>query len=319
MTMPHRPVAAQGSEVAEFARIPASGLESRPEFSGILLGDSGAKPQRAGFTLLEVILASVLSLVLLAALYTTLRLHLTMAQRGPEAVQRSQLGRAVLNRVARDIRAIVPPTETSGTQTTGSSEPLSGDPAADLAAEELGTITAGMLGGPDWLMLYITQPLPNLDDAEFASLSGQVAQASNIVRVSYTLTAVATQPDQQGRTIRLGVARSEVASVVADLFDAGSDDSDYRAATQFLSDDVALMQFQYWDDTLGDWIDSWGFDVPIAPPRAIRITLSLQDSQGASALATGAFLAPESTWEPYYSMVVAVPAYRESAEAEAVQ
>lgn len=288
--------------------------------------------RRAAFTLLEVLLAISLSLVLLAALYSALKMHLTFAQRGPEQVRKTQMARAIVERIARDVRAVIPPaaqtespasaygasTGSSAGSTAGStssSTSTTNSTADGMTGSTTGSSTApvtdaystacGVLGGSDWLQLYIANYLPNLDDVELAASSGAVAQTSNVVRVTYALTLLTTQPDSKGRTQRLALARSEVASIAAERLDTAGDDSDMRATTAYLCDDLSVIQFQYWDDLTGMWLDSWGVDTPIAPPRAIKVFISLlqPDEYVESQLGLGGGL---STWEPNFQLVIPI-------------
>ncbi len=295
--------------------------------------------------MLEVILASSLSLVLLAALYAALRMHLTFAQRGPEQVMRAQTARAIVERISKDVRAVIaqppaPPTDSSSggsssgatesTQTSGVTNQSGSGTATAGAAATTGGSTAdagtsssasattttpsaysdafGVLGGADWVQLYIADYRPDLDGAELSALGGGVARASNVVRVSYSATYLTTRPDAKGRTQRLSLARTEVAAVAAEQFDTGSDESDFRATTDFLGDDLSLVQFQYWDDSTATWLDSWGVDTPLAPPRAIKVTISLQPPDELLETQMG-LTGGQSTWQPTYSMVIPISSW----------
>jgi prepilin-type N-terminal cleavage/methylation domain-containing protein len=307
--------------------------------------------RRHAFTLLEVLLAISLSLVLLTALYSALKLHLTFAQRGPEQVRNSQRARAIVERIARDVRAVIPPaakaqstgTSTSGTGSTGASSGSTTNSTDGSTASTTGTTNTstdgttsststegtttgtdayvaayGVLGGTDWLQLYIANYLPNLDDAELAASTGSVAQISNVVRVTYALTVLTTSADSKGRTQRLALYRSEVASVGAERLDSASDDSDIRATTTYLADDLAYVQFQYWDDLTATWLDSWGVDTPIAPPRAIKVFISLQKPEEylESSLGMSGGL---STWEPNFQLVIPIATWDPDAESSSTE
>ena len=288
----------------------------------------------AGFTLLEVILAMSLSIVLLAALYAALKLHLTFAQRGPEQVRKVQLARAVVERIARDVRAVVPQaakesstsaSSTSSSNTTTGATPTgsTGSTSSSSTSTTSGSTSEpdpyrdafGVLGGTDWLQLYVADYHPNLDDTELAAAGGSVAQALNVVRVTYTLSYISTSRDAQGRTQRMALARSEVAAIGAQRLDSASDDSDYRATTEFLCDDIGQVQFQYWDDTTQTWLDYWGSDTPIAPPRAIKVFVSLlaPDEYLKSQLGLSGGL---STWQPNFQLVIPIATWTSDSSAE---
>jgi prepilin-type N-terminal cleavage/methylation domain-containing protein len=301
-------------------------LPSRPAaprvVSSILNPQSSIlNPRRSGFTLLEVILAISLSVVLIAALYAALRLHLTFAQRGPEQARKALLARAILDRIARDIRAVVPDAavvgETSSSQTGTASAATGGSATSSASASTASEATTepetdvyseafGILGGSDWIDVYAVSDRANLDDAELAAASGAVAQASNVVRVSYTLEQLTTLPDSRGRTDRYALMRSEVASIAAEQFDLSSSDADLRAAGTYLTDQIDSIEFQYWDDATATWLDSWGYDTPIAPPRAIRVRISLLEPEE---YAEASLLGGASTWQPTYDLVIAIPTW----------
>jgi prepilin-type N-terminal cleavage/methylation domain-containing protein len=61
--------------------------------------------RRAGYTLLEVLLALALSSLLLAGLYYAIKTHISLADAGREAVSNSTLTRAVFFRLANDVSA----------------------------------------------------------------------------------------------------------------------------------------------------------------------------------------------------------------------
>jgi type II secretory pathway pseudopilin PulG len=323
------------------ARIGSTPAESRADGPRVM-------PPRLGFTLLEVILAMGLSIVLLSALYAVLKLHLTYAQKAPAQVEKTLQARAIVDIIARDIRAVVPrnvvpkssssPSTTStpsstttgatgstgagGTNGAGTTTPSSSTPSSSTPSSSTPSTTStpdtsssstpdayteayGVIGGTDWLQLYVADAYSGLDDSEVAALSGSVAQSSNVVRVSYALTVLSTRQDSKGRTQRLALTRSEVAAVGAERLDSSSDDSDIRATTTYLSDDIAQVQFQYWDDTTYSWVDSWGVDTPIAPPRAIKILVSLQDPDEYLETQLG-LSGGQSTWEPMFQLVVPI-------------
>jgi hypothetical protein len=266
-------------------------------------------------------LAISLSVVLIAALYSALRLHLTFAQRGPEQARKALLARAILDRIARDIRAVVPDapvvgesnstpsssaSSATGASTTSGSTAASSTDTATEPETDVYSEAFGILGGSDWIDVYAVSDRANLDDAELAASSGAVSQASNVVRISYTLEQLTTLPDSRGRTERYALARSEVASIAAEQFDLSSSDADMRAASTYLTDQIDSIEFQYWDDATATWLDSWGYDTPIAPPRAIRVRISLLEPEE---YAEASMLGGTSSWQPTYDLVVAIPTW----------
>ena len=64
--------------------------------------------RRRGFTLLEVFLTLVISAVLIAAITSALNIHLRITESGRTEVEQAQLARALLGRIADDLRIAVP-------------------------------------------------------------------------------------------------------------------------------------------------------------------------------------------------------------------
>ena len=82
----------------------------------------GNKADRNGFTLLEVLLAVGISMLAMAAVYAAMGIHLRFIEAGDNDVERAQLARAVLGRIAEDLRATV----------FHSSNPLAGETSGTL-------------------------------------------------------------------------------------------------------------------------------------------------------------------------------------------
>src|SRR5205823_1651697 len=66
-------------------------------------------PRRAGFTLLELMIASLIAILLLSALYFTLNITLRQTQDGRDAVETDNLTRGVFNRMAIDLTGVLGP------------------------------------------------------------------------------------------------------------------------------------------------------------------------------------------------------------------
>ncbi|MFV2065373.1 MAG: type II secretion system protein GspJ [Pirellulales bacterium] len=64
---------------------------------------------RAGFTLLEMLLASALATVMLLTLWSLLNMYMRLFTQAPAAVEQSQLVRAVVQQIAHDLRCVIPP------------------------------------------------------------------------------------------------------------------------------------------------------------------------------------------------------------------
>ncbi len=270
--------------------------------------------KRGGFTLLEVLLASLIALLLFGGLYVAMDVELRQANEGREAVQRSTVSRAIINRIAMDLAPSLTPTRavaqtssssasagssstsgtsTSGTSTSGTSTSASTSSSTTGSSSPPTTpsstpsvpipLAAGVIGYTDSIIIYTSRvPAPNAvptgpDGSELDPNSNPVP--SDIRRISYWLGSNG------------GLCRQEIPWFSNDSFqmantityESGKTDDDYMIAPE-----VESLQFQYFDiNTIptggdGDWADNWdgtqpGPDgmTPYGPPTAIRITFTL--------------------------------------------
>ena len=248
---------------------------------------SPAKQVRAGFTLLEILLASALAIVLMAALYVALDVQLRLASEGREAIEQTTVTRSIVQRLnddlSRSIGPVAPPTgnqsssttsttgttgTTSTTGTTGTSTSTTGT-TTDSTAITDGTTTsdtipfqAGVIGSSDVLTIYAARV------ASVGKSTDEMSDTypSDIRRITYWMT------DK-------GLARQELPWVTSERlqnstepdFGDGKEEKDY-----VIAEEVTKLQFEYWDGSA--WSDSWdGSELaedgktPIGPPLAIRV------------------------------------------------
>jgi prepilin-type N-terminal cleavage/methylation domain-containing protein len=250
--------------------------------------------RRQGFTLLEVLLASALAVVLMAALYVALDVQLKLAADGRDAIDEATLTRAVVMRLENDLACsvgpVVPPignggassgsTGAAGATTPPATTPMGGgttptapataDPAATgEAVMEMASVTAtmpfqaGVIGEGDRLTIFMSK-VAGL--GKLADESPDGAGESDIRRVTYWMTAT-------------GLARQELPWVTSEnamastdpIFDDGKEERDY-----VIAEEVTRVQFEYWDGS--GWIETWdgrtlkddGKTLK-GPPAAIRV------------------------------------------------
>jgi type II secretory pathway component PulJ len=80
------------------------------------------KPQiRTGFTLLEVMLSSVITILLMAALYVALDVQLRQAQIGRDLVAQATLSRSIIQRLRIDLSPVLTPIPRGSTSSSSSS------------------------------------------------------------------------------------------------------------------------------------------------------------------------------------------------------
>jgi prepilin-type N-terminal cleavage/methylation domain-containing protein len=245
-----------------------------------------APVHRSGFTLLEVLLASVLAVVLMAALYVALDVQLRLAADGRDAIEQATLVRAIMHRVEVDfggtIGPVAPPVGTTGSSAasgggagatgaaaTGTDTAATGD-AVTEAVTQTDTIPfqAGVIGSSDRVTLYVAR-VAGLDKNQDAS--GDVPTAADFRRVTYWLT------DK-------GLARQELSWVTSEQVQTTTDpvmEDGKEEANYVIAEEVTKLQVEYWDGSA--WTDTWDGRTLNAdgktlkgPPMAIRVRFWLR-------------------------------------------
>jgi prepilin-type N-terminal cleavage/methylation domain-containing protein len=253
--------------------------------------------RRAGYTLLEVMLAIFIGVLLIAALYVALDVQLRYMQTGRNAVAEGQLARGILARMASDIRqhlgkqpAAASSTSTTSTTTTttaptssttstdAAAAPAAGDAAAS-STNSLGStqFNYGVQGDETSLMLFVSA-VPRYGRNDIDNQNG----VSDLRRIAYSLIP------------GTGLARIESRSF-------STDDADLADATpDILAQEVLALSFRYYDGASGSWVTTWDGSTT-GPPVAIEITLGLQPP-------VDMILPRREVPQPtYYRLVVAIP------------
>lgn len=267
----------------------------------------GTSVSRPGFTLLEMLLATVISALLMGAVYVAMDLQIRQAQIGREVVEQGTLVHNVLARMSRDIKQCVTPaaavlptslslatlSQDTSTPATGTSSAGTPSGSADSGSATAGPSTdsanssssstasspsllptrdtiqfqLGVQGGPNTLTLYISR-LPHVNEAR-----PPIGIRSDLRLVSYWLATDGSTP--------LGLAWRELEQVTGEQ--ANSTSAAANGAVEgatIIAPEVVSLQFRYFDGT--SWLETWdgsqtGADylTPIGPPLAIEITLGI--------------------------------------------
>ena len=261
------------------------------------------RPQaRRGFTLLEVLLASTLAIILMAALYVALDVQLRLAEAGRESIEEATLTRAIIMRIEGDLATgigpVAPPIDNSyknsakgsgsGSGASGGGAGASGAAAGASASGTSGTgsasgsgtgsdtgavteatttdiipFTAGVIGTTDQLTIYAARVAGVGKNVDD---SGEGPNPADARRVTYWMT------DK-------GLARQELPWLTSQqvqnssdpVIEDGKDQKDY-----VIAEEVTQLQFEYWDG--GTWQDTWDGRMTnadgvtlLGPPMAIRV------------------------------------------------
>lgn len=265
------------------------------------------RSNRPGYTLLEVILASVIAVILLGALYVALDLMLSRMDAGRDAVGGNDLARAiVVTRMTADLAGTLGPlppksggspadqsaaggtgTQSTGTQSTGTgtgtqqSTAAAGattgttgtdapDPTTSPAATGVDLpFAAGVIGTDKQLVVFAGRAPDGLTDPAAAADPNAVLGA-DFKKIVYYLASDGG-----------GLCRQVRPMVTADGVWNTTDPDTSTEATDVIAPEVRDVTFEYYDG--GTWQGSWdGSETSddgvtlLGPPRAVRVTLTLE-------------------------------------------
>jgi prepilin-type N-terminal cleavage/methylation domain-containing protein len=278
--------------------------------------------QRSGFTLLEMLLAAAIGVVLMGALYVAVEYQLRHTKAGRELVEHNLLGRAVLTRMAGEIKLCVGlyrspaaanatssnssssssgSSNSSNSGSSGSTSGTSGSSSSSAASTAGVSTTAynlGLQGDATHIVFLVSRVPSELYQLPPDSTANQVAPTgiSDLRQVSYWLAG--------GTGDAQGLARRESKAVTSDdAVAAWTTTPDNPGAV--IAEEVQDLHFRYFDGTT--WQDNWDSTVlgpdgatPVGLPVAVEINLGIRPPTPAGT-AGGSEL-------KYYQHRVALPA-----------
>lgn len=253
-----------------------------------------ARRRPGGFTLVEMLVATALSGMLLAALWMLMSTYGELFDKGQRQIEQAQLSRALLAQIAEDLRSAIQ------------------DPLASQAGEAAGAAQRrrfGLFGTSRELrfdVLQLTPQLPNpvpVGQAAAAEDAKAAPRVPELRTVHYTFLAPATpEDDELSPTGPQGLVRTELdfetpleTDSTADLAATGAAasaavaDLDLEPAGEPSAEDpeaalddtrlevpeVVSVQFRYFDGR--GWSDAWNSLDRKALPAAVAIELQLTD------------------------------------------
>ena len=266
-----------------------------------------AAKRHSAYTLLELLVATLIGSFLLGGLYLAFHMTLTQTQISREMAQTEDLARGVFNRIALDLSQTLGPLPpkvlsnasgtslnsggTSGTtdsSTTGDTSDSpgisSGDSSNTTDPTTIGTTTntpaptlpfhAGIYGyddDPPRLVIFASQ-VPQSLSTPGVLLGTAVAesqQSSDLRRIVYWRGASG------------GLCREERPWVTADQIGNSTYPNRENEEAALVADHIADVQFEYYDGTA--WSTTWDGSGTSAtgsgmagPPRAVRVTLTFE-------------------------------------------
>lgn len=309
----------------------------------------GAKGDKRGMTVLELLLALALSAIVLYLLGVAIDMQWRLFDTRRSRVEETLLARSVLRRISDDIRSAVlyappdleglnavadnPLTQvagmaaglTGGTQTgqptqSGNSAPSAAaqpegateEPAANSTPKQ--TIV-GLYGTSNWLAIDVSR-LPRIDEYE-AVLSAESGMTpldipSDVKTINYYIAVDETDgdtPTTEPGVLR-GLVRQQLSRAVSSFNSEGGGSDDVTGA-QVLAEEVTGVEFAYFDGT--DWLSDWSSSeyggLPLAVAIAIQIEMKASRVQSLTAATQGADVDKVKT-ASIHRLIVHLPAAR---------
>jgi hypothetical protein len=298
-----------------------------------------------------VLLSLGLSVLLLAAIGLAVDFHLRLLQTGRAEVEQAQLARAILRRIADDLRNALqytpsPTTSTSSSSTSSTSadssasssttttdgstsessdesmteEQQSTDRTSNLASATSLPTLPGIYGNDHELQIDVSR-LPRLDQMQ-ATLSGE-ASTGSMSGVSGTtsgswsdLHTVLYYAGDSASAAGAGLLRRDMDRITAALSLQQGEGLELQGHEEPMAPEVQEIQFRYFDGT--EWVDTWDTTDRSGLPLAVYISIALaspQDSRRTGLwAATGGEMDQQSRT---YQFLVHLPAARATTSSSA--
>lgn len=307
---------------------------------------------RTAFTLLEIILALALSVLVLIAIGMAIDVHLNSLEVGRTEVEEARLARALLQRIADDLRSavvydpidvdeLVPDAmpipsadeleeEESGVREAETLEPLEpeGTTVENLAESASPSSTPGLYGNQYELQIDVSR-LPRLDQfqgtlgGDDGSIPGDlvcdvktvvyyVAGATGDIATAATGQSALGQP-------ATGLVRREMARATTLWAAEHGELLDVQNNLGPLAPEVAAIEFQYFDGV--EWLTEWDSEAMGGPPVAVSIIMGVipmrrAQQQAASLWSPTETALAENTDLLIYRLTVHLPAAQPADEGD---
>jgi prepilin-type N-terminal cleavage/methylation domain-containing protein len=240
--------------------------------------------RRSGYTLLEILAASAIGVMLLAALYAAYDLTLRQATIGRDLTTEADLSRAIVHRVGLDLSStigVLPPksggtpatsssTSSTSTGTTSGTGTTTGETTTSTSSTTADVpLQAGIVGGGQQLTAIVSK-LPKYLAERNIPYDSAIAQPGDLVRITYYLHS-------SGK----GLCRQERHWVTADGIWNSVDPDRSTEEQDLIAPEVVDVQFEFASGTgyVSEWDGATGGtdgSTNQGAPRGVKMTLTLE-------------------------------------------
>ncbi len=231
----------------------------------------------SGFTLIEILVTTVITMMIIGSVYTSFRTSLNAYQRTETRIIMLQRCRSALDRMAQDMSNLFY-VEESDAETAGELILMVQDFSDSETAMDKDMISFVAIVDPDLDQYYMT-----LEESESLTVIDEEAEnplPSDLARIVYYVG-----PSPEDETVQ-SLMRIETANLDTEELEGmleelmGSSPSEElleELRSSVLVDYVAGLNIRYFDGE--DWVDEWDMEEEGAGlPNAIEITLTITDA-----------------------------------------
>jgi prepilin-type N-terminal cleavage/methylation domain-containing protein len=224
---------------------------------------------KSGFTLVEIMVATVISLLIISSVYAAFRSSLTAYERNQTKVIMLQKCRMALDRMARDFNNLY--YEENDEELTV----LVQDYTDAETSMDKDMVSFVAIVNPK-LTAYLQAQEANASNNEDTT---ENTLPSDLARVAYF---IGQNPENQNvqSLMRIEVTSldtQELQDLISEIQSTSpSDETQEMLRTSILVDNVGGFNVRYFDGT--DWVDTWDMEQEKALPKAVELTLTIADA-----------------------------------------
>ena len=256
--------------------------------------------RRHAFTLLEVMLSLILVSFVLTIVAMAIDIHLRVLDSGRTKIEEGQLARAILQRIADDLRnaVVYRPPDVAEQLSAALGDDLSG--AEDLVDEfvsfessesssstDLGSVGSipGVYGESNWLQVDVMR-LPRIDEYDTTDTTNtDLSTTGDVVSAVKTVLYFLETPEETGALAADGSSEYDGGLMRREMDRSATLWADQQGALSQMNLDleplaveISEIYFEFYDGT--EFLDSWDTEEKSGLPKAVLISIGVTPTDG---------------------------------------